>query len=109
MWLSCQTQQEIADKEGMSQPAVVALLSEFPDLEKLIKPAKAAAEHATELVGSAEAGIPASEFRPKLPNIVGHQWTQRQVLDWERIFPMSGPSINYWSFANARPTLMLSV
>jgi len=33
----CWTQDEIAESEGMSQPAVLAILSEFPELEKLIK------------------------------------------------------------------------
>jgi len=36
-WLACWTQDEIAESEGMSQPAVLAILSEFPELEKLIK------------------------------------------------------------------------
>ena len=35
--LACWTQDEIAESEGMSQPAVLAILSEFPELEKLIK------------------------------------------------------------------------
>lgn len=48
MWLACWTQEEIAKKENVSQPTVAALLSEFPDLEKLIKAEKAAAEHATD-------------------------------------------------------------
>lgn len=35
--LACWTQDEIAESEGMSQDAVSLILSEFPELEKLIK------------------------------------------------------------------------
>ena len=44
-WLACWTQDEIAESEGMSQPAVLAILSEFPELEKLIKSAQTLATY----------------------------------------------------------------
>mgnify|MGYP000846099308 FL=1 len=36
-WLACWTQDEIAQSEGITQPQVLTILSEFPILEKLIK------------------------------------------------------------------------
>lgn len=74
-WLACHTQEEIAEKENVSQPTVAALISEFSDLEKLIKADKAAAEHATDfdvpsLDDPVRIGVspcPSNGDRPTLP------------------------------------------
>ena len=52
--LACWTQDEIAESEGISQPAVLAILSEFPELEKLIKSAQTLATYTYRLLESAE-------------------------------------------------------
>ncbi len=41
-WLACHTQEEIGEREGVSHPAVNAILSEMADLPKLTKPEQAA-------------------------------------------------------------------
>lgn len=45
-WLRCETQDEIAERENLSKGTLSEACSEFPDLEKLNKSDKAAAEHA---------------------------------------------------------------
>jgi len=45
-WLACWTQQDIADSEGISQSQTKAILSEFPELEKLIKSVQTLATYA---------------------------------------------------------------
>lgn len=47
-WLACWTNKEIAELEGLTEEAVRQITQEFPDLEKLGKPDKASAEHATD-------------------------------------------------------------
>jgi len=48
MWLACYTQEAIGEKENVTEQAVALISQEFLDLEKLVKPEQAAAEHATE-------------------------------------------------------------
>jgi plasmid maintenance system antidote protein VapI len=48
MWMGCYTQEEIGDREGLSQPQVKEILSEFSDVKKLIKSDLARAEHAVD-------------------------------------------------------------
>lgn len=48
MWMRCYSQQEIAEAEGVSQPAAAAVVSEFSDVKNLIKSDLALAEHATD-------------------------------------------------------------
>jgi hypothetical protein len=60
-WLACWTLQEIGDNEGVDHKTVSNVLGEFPDLEKLPKPQRAAAEHAT-------------DFTPPIYNI----WKQQE-------------------------------
>jgi hypothetical protein len=47
-WLACWTNQEIADAENMTPQGIGEVLKEYPDLEKLSKPDKANADHATD-------------------------------------------------------------
>jgi len=47
-WLQYYTQQEIAEREGISKGQINEICSEFSDLKKLNKSEQAAAEHATE-------------------------------------------------------------
>jgi hypothetical protein len=47
-WLACYTQEEIAEGEGMVQPAITQILSKFPDLEILIKSTQTLATYAEE-------------------------------------------------------------
>jgi transcriptional regulator with XRE-family HTH domain len=45
LWLACHTQEEIAEREGMSQPQIKEILSEMAELPK---PIKASANHLTD-------------------------------------------------------------
>lgn len=47
-WLRCETQEEIGKNENLAKGTLSEICSEFPDLEKLNKSDKAAAEHATD-------------------------------------------------------------
>ena len=47
-WLACWTQEEIAEAENLTQRAVSDVIEEVATLPKLLKPDKAAAEHATD-------------------------------------------------------------
>jgi hypothetical protein len=48
MWLSCHTDQEAADAEGMVRRTVADLTADFGEIGKLSESAKAAAQHATD-------------------------------------------------------------
>ncbi|MEX0727743.1 MAG: hypothetical protein WD065_15810, partial [Planctomycetaceae bacterium] len=48
LWLACWTQQEIADEVGLTNQQVSQITADLPEVGKLNKPDKAAAEHATD-------------------------------------------------------------
>ena len=45
---ACYTQEEIAERENLTQQAVALVSQEFADLQKLVKSHQSAAEHATD-------------------------------------------------------------
>ena len=47
-WLACQSDEEIAEREGLTRRAVEPILADFLDLEKLPKSLRTAADHADE-------------------------------------------------------------
>jgi hypothetical protein len=48
LWLTCYTQEEIAEKENLPRSTVETVLTEIADLQKSSKSDRAAADHATE-------------------------------------------------------------
>ena len=48
LWLSCRTEEEIANEVGITKQAVSLVCQEMADLPKLDKPSQAAADHATD-------------------------------------------------------------
>jgi hypothetical protein len=49
LWMACYTQEEIAEREGLSRDSITDIVGEFSDLKKLPKFDVALAEHAVDL------------------------------------------------------------
>ena len=48
VWMACYTQEEIAEREDLTQKAVDLILEEMASMPKLLKSDKALADHATD-------------------------------------------------------------
>ena len=48
MWMACYTQEEIGEKERLTQKAIGLILEEMASLPKLLKSSQAVAEHAVD-------------------------------------------------------------
>jgi hypothetical protein len=68
-WLACDTVEEIAERESVAKGTVSEFCSKIPDLEKLNKSDKAAAEHAV-------------DFEPPIYNV----WKQQEKTSGSGIF-----------------------
>jgi ParB-like chromosome segregation protein Spo0J len=66
LWMACYTQEEIAQREDLTQQSVDLILQETATLPKLVKSNQAAAEHAT-------------DFKPPIYNIWKQQERSEQI------------------------------